>query len=53
VVSVEMEDVFQEILKELNAPEIVLTTGSSMILPNVPEKLTLENSPTLPLKLPI
>jgi len=53
VVSVEMEDVFQEISKELNAPEIALTTGSSMILPNVLEKLILENSPMLPPKLPI
>jgi len=49
-VSVEMEDVFQVISKELNALEIVLIIGSSMILLNVLEKLTLENSPMLPLK---
>jgi hypothetical protein len=48
--SVEMEDVFQEISKELNAPETVLTTGSSTILLNVLEKSMLENSPMLPLK---
>jgi hypothetical protein len=48
--SVEMEDVFQEISKELNALEIVLTTGSSTILLNVLEKSMLENSPMLPLK---
>jgi hypothetical protein len=48
--SAEMEDVFQETSKELNAPEIVLTTGSSTILLNVLEKSMLENSPMLPLK---
>lgn len=48
--SAEMEDVFQEISKELNALEIVLTTGSSTILLNVLEKSMLENSPMLPLK---
>jgi len=48
--SVEMEDVFPVTLKELNAPVIVLTTGSSMISLNVPEKLTPEVSLMLPLK---
>lgn len=51
VVSVEMEDVYQVMLKELNAQEIVLTTGFSTILLNVLDKLTLDNSPMLLLKL--
>jgi hypothetical protein len=51
--SVEMEDVYPEILKELIVQEIVLTIGSSMILLNALDKLTLELSLMLHLKLPI
>lgn len=51
VVGVEMEDVSQELLKEVTVLEIVLIIGSSMMLLNVLEILTLENSLTLPLKL--
>lgn len=48
-----MVDAYQETLKELIAQETVLIIGSSMILPNVLEKLILENSLMLLLKLHI